>query len=57
MKDLVEVLAADPNFTEAHFYLGVALEAQGNKDKAKSEFCTAFKQGFALAKSRCEAEP
>jgi tetratricopeptide (TPR) repeat protein len=62
VRDLDALVASDPSFGEAHFYLGVALEAQarggdeGLKRKAREEFCTAFKQGVPLAKSRCEAE-
>lgn len=60
VRALGELVTADPGFSEAHFYLGVALEAQARgdaaiKQRAKDEFCTAFKQGIAIAKTRCEA--
>ena len=63
VKDLSQLVTADPSFKEAHFYLGVALEAQARggdaelAKRAKEEFCTAYEQGVELAKSRCEAAP
>jgi hypothetical protein len=56
-RDLTEIVSADPQFTEAHFFLALALEKQGDKVRAKGEYCTAAKQGYKLAASRCEAEP
>ncbi|MBL8953737.1 MAG: DUF4145 domain-containing protein [Myxococcaceae bacterium] len=61
VKDLSELVAGDPTFGEAHFYLGVAYEAlarggdEGLKKKAKDAFCAASKNGVAAAKNRCEA--
>jgi hypothetical protein len=56
-RDLTEIVSTDPQFTEAHFFLALALEKQGDKVRAKGEYCTAAKQGYKLAASRCEAEP
>jgi len=53
--DLSELVAADPSDGKAHFFLGVAYEAQGQKQKAKDAFCAAFKNGVTEAKDRCEA--
>ncbi len=61
VRDLEELVAADPSFGDAHFYLGVVYEAQARggdealKKKAKDAFCAAMKHGVADAKNRCEA--
>jgi hypothetical protein len=53
-KDLTELVAADPSDADSHFWLGVALEEGGEKDKAHEQYCAAAKQGYAMAKSRCD---
>ncbi|MBK7863427.1 MAG: DUF4145 domain-containing protein [Archangiaceae bacterium] len=62
VKDLEALTRAEPEMGEAHFYLGIALEAQARgKDlklaaRARDAYCAAFKQGIKLAQARCEAE-
>lgn len=51
--ELKTITAAEPKNADAFFFLGVALDGQGQKDDAKKEFCVAAGLGHPDAKARC----
>ncbi|MBX7096630.1 MAG: tetratricopeptide repeat protein [Myxococcaceae bacterium] len=51
--ELRALIQSQPKHADAHFFLAVALEGQGQKQDAATEFCEAWRLGKADAKSHC----